>query len=210
MNLKQTGASNFSDQYRPRSEQELRIDELKLKVQEVTEGEFSTGYESPDCPPDIKEAFWEHILAYESAPLTTRLIQLEEDGVTLPPADTLDDEALTNKLWEVIRQLAKRRVFLSCTDHLSDRELYEDLRTDLLCQLTPDFKADEDSAWHLDVVGSGSEEDTYLYLKYYADEQWRRDWAKDFPEDEMPPHEAPPYQRDWLLPQRTYGPPEIE
>ena len=52
----------------------------------------------------------------------------------------------------------------------------------------------------VDVLGSGSEEDTYLYLKYYADDDWRRFWLKDFPDDEIPDHEDPPYDRDRLLP----------
>ncbi len=206
MNLNQDGANNFSDQYRPRSEQELRIDELKLKVQEVTEGEFSTGYESPDCPPDIKEAFWEHILAYESAPLTTSLIQLEKAGITMPPADTLDDEELSSKLWGVIRQLNELGTTLCNTDHLSDRELYEHLRTESLCEEMPNLPG---GGWYLDLVSSGSDEDTYLYMKYYADEESRLRWAKDWPDYEMPPHEDPPYQRDWLLPKgnlQTFAP----
>ena len=56
-------------------------------------------------------------------------------------------------------------------------------------------------ALHLDVLGGGSEEDLHLNLKYYADEEERRDWAKDWPEEPMPAHEDLPYDRDRHLPQ---------
>ncbi len=205
MNSNPNDANNFSDQSRPRSEQELRIDELKLKVQEVTEGEFSSGYESPDCPPDVKEAFWEHILAYESAPYTTQLKRLEKAGVTMPAAEVLGDDELSVRLWEVLRKLAELQVFLSCTDHLSDRELYEYLRTEGLCEEAPDIFGHAGGGWYLDVLGSGSEEDMYLHMKYYADEEYRQRWAKDWPDFDMPLREKPPYQRDWLLPQGGLG-----
>ena len=66
-----------------------------------------------------------------------------------------------------------------------------------------DFPMDETSAWHLDLLSSGSEDDTYLYMKYYADEDWRQHWLKDFPDYEMPEHEDPPYDRDRRLPTAT-------
>jgi hypothetical protein len=45
----------------------------------------------------------------------------------------------------------------------------------------------------------GSDEDNPLYLKYYADEGWRRQWHKNWPKDPIPRHEDPPYARDRLL-----------
>jgi len=58
---------------------------------------------------------------------------------------------------------------------------------------------------HLDVVGSGSEEDMAIYLRYYANEETRQSWAADFPDLAVPPHEEPPYDRDRLLPQRDWN-----
>src|SRR5215212_9964916 len=52
-----------------------------------------------------------------------------------------------------------------------------------------------------DLLSGGGEEDTRLYMKYYADEEARRHWLADFPDDGMPPHEEPPYDRDRHLPQ---------
>jgi hypothetical protein len=58
----------------------------------------------------------------------------------------------------------------------------------------------------------GGEMDTYLYLKYYADEDWRQQWLVDFPDDDMPARENPPHDRDRRLPQwddePPYEPPE--
>jgi hypothetical protein len=44
----------------------------------------------------------------------------------------------------------------------------------------------------IDMVGSGSEEHIFLHLKHYADEDYRRIWLADWPEDPMPDHEDPP------------------
>ena len=47
----------------------------------------------------------------------------------------------------------------------------------------------------------GSDEDNKLNLKYYADEEWRERWHRDFPNDVIPLHVHPPYDRDSKLPQ---------
>ena len=51
--------------------------------------------------------------------------------------------------------------------------------------------------------GSGSDEDNELYLKYYADEDYRQRWHKDWPNDVIPPHVDPPYNRDSKLPKSS-------
>lgn len=45
------------------------------------------------------------------------------------------------------------------------------------------------SAYHVSLVGSGSEEHTQLSLKYYADEDFRLDWSKSFPDEPLPQHD---------------------
>jgi len=50
---------------------------------------------------------------------------------------------------------------------------------------------DNSSAWDVDLLVSGSEEDIYLYLKYYADDATRRKWPADFPDYRTPEHEQP-------------------
>lgn len=181
-------------------DQQIRINELREAAREAAGGEM-TEWESADAPPELVEQFWGNVLAFESAGETTHSKQLEDLGVALPPPDTLDDEQLSAKLWEVIHALASVSVFLSQTDHLSDRELYEHLWSDALREVTTDFPPDSGWRCHLDILGSGSDEDNELYLKYYADDESREHWQKDFPNETIPPHVDPPYDRDRTLPQ---------
>ena len=183
-----------------------RIEELKCRANNLTGGAIITGGNS-SLVPEVEEEFWQHVVQFEEAPLTTHFKQLERAGLSLPAPETLNDQELAAKLWEVINKLAQLRIFLEETDHLSDRELYTALWSDDLRQPTEDVLLDGDSACHYQMLGSGSEDDTYLYLKYFADEEWRADWLKDFPDYEMPEHQDPPYDRDRLLPKPTYGPP---
>ena len=182
-----------------RVDREIRINELKRRAEELAGGLMHEG-EFKKSSPDLEEGFWRHVVAYESAPWTTHFQKLAEAGVKLPAPDTMDDRALTAKLWEIIDRLAGMRVFLSRTDHLNDRELYTLLWSDILREENKDLPPEADTNQHVDLLGSGSETDSRTYLKYYADEEWRQDWSKRFPEDEIPDHEDPPYDRDRRLP----------
>ena len=95
--------------------------------------------------------------------------------------------------------------YLHNTNHLSDRELYSYLFHDALREPTVLFPENPGFVYGLDVLGSGSDEDTTLYMRYHADEDYRRQWAKDFPDFEMPPRESPPYDRDKDLPKSSLG-----
>lgn len=184
----------------PDIDQVIRINELREAVREVT-GDELTSWESPDTSPEVSEAFWRNVLAYESAEGTTHFKQLEELGIDLPAPDSLDDPALTAKLSEVIEGLARVNTFLSQTDHLDDRRLYELLWDDVLHEDM--MESAPDSGWqcHLDLLSSGSDEDNYIYLKYYADEDERAYWRQDYPDEIIPEHMDPPYDRDRKLPQ---------
>jgi hypothetical protein len=153
---------------------------------------------SDELPPEVRQEFWDRVVAFETAPLMTDFHQLTDAGVDLPAPEALDDRQTTAKLWEVIHALADLNVFLECTDHLSDRELYALLWRDLLRTENP--FVDDGGAWHVDVLGRCSGEDVYLYLKHYADALSREHWLADYPDYDMPPHEDPPYDRDRHLP----------
>ena len=184
---------------------EDNIEALKRRAEELCGGHMEIGA-LDDCSAETEESFWKHVVDYEEAPWTTHFQQLETAGVSLPPPDSLKDEELTAKLWEVIQKLALLHVFIEQTDHLSDRELYTHLCTDSLREDTRALPLAANSAYHIQLLSGGSEEDNFLYLKYYADDTFRRHWHKDFPSDPIPTHEDPPYDRDRVLPKPDYGP----
>ena len=188
---------------------EKRIAELKRQAEELAGGKMFEG-EMAETPPEVAEGFWQHVVAYEKAPWTTNFKQLEEAGMELPAPETLSDEQLTKKLWEVIHGLALLRVFLDDTDHLSDRELYTELWSDMLREEVKAMPPDPDGAYHLSPLGGCSEEDMQLRMKYYADENYRRQWQEDYPDFPMPDHADPPYDRDRFLPQPNYDGPGRE
>ena len=182
--------------------QEEHIRELQRRAEELVGGELSF-FESEDMSHELRGQFWERVVAYEESEWITSFELLVQGGMELPVPEELDDSQLTIKLWEVIRGLEMLRMFLYSTDHLSDRELYEELWHEVLREENPAMPIDENSVCHIDLVSSGSEEDTELYLRYYADEETRHRWAKDWPNDVMPTHEAPLYDRDRYLPIRN-------
>ena len=129
---------------------------------------------------------------------TTDFCRLLDAGVDLPDPAEIADADLTAKLWEVIGALAALGVYLDSTNHLSDRELYAALWTTVLRQ---DVEVlDERAVWHVDLIAGGGEEATRLYLKHYAGERERRQWAEQFPDDCIPAHADPPFDRDRKLP----------
>jgi hypothetical protein len=183
-----------------------RINELKQRAKGLAGGQMMEGM-SNSAPPEIQEGFWNYIVAWEEAPDTTHFKQIEVAGVKLPAPETLDESELSLKLWEVIDKLATFRAYLHETNHLSDRELYTLLWTDILRQETKDLTYVEGTNCQIPLLGSGSEGDTELYMKYYADEEYRRTWLEEFPDAKLPERVDPPYDRDQYLPEADYGPP---
>jgi len=190
----------------PEEQKEDKIEALKRRAEELSGGPMEVG-SLDDYPAEVEEEFWQHVVDYEEAPWITNFQQLEQAGVSLPAPDSLKDEELTAKLWEVIQKLALLHVFIEQTDHLSDRELYIHLWTESLREETKALAMGANSAYHIQLLGSGSEEDNQLYLRYYADDDWRRHWHEEWPSDPIPAHEDPPYDRDRLLPKPDYGQP---
>lgn len=140
--------------------------------------------------------FWAELHDIRDVEIKTIREWLERDGYMINPRPS--DQDLNLALMKLIDRLADVGVFLRSTDHLSDRELYDFLvHGDLLRAhraLLPD------SFVCCDVIGGGSEEDNEIYLRYYATDDERAGWKRDFPHHELPPHEKPPYDRDRLLP----------
>jgi len=180
---------------------QIKAIELKNEVLDLVGGQMYVD-ESDDIDPAIAVQFWENVAAYERAPRGTLLGQLKQIGVSMPPADTMSDELLSLRLWEVIDALISLGVCLEDTDHLSDRELYNVLLSNLLTEEVTLMPGNSGYAFHTSPIGSGSEEDMYVYHRYYASEESRLSWLEQFPDDVMPPREVPPYDRDSAIQRR--------
>ncbi|MGH9638126.1 MAG: hypothetical protein ACRD72_25090, partial [Candidatus Angelobacter sp.] len=62
---------------------EERIEDLKRQAEELCGGQMEAG-SLDDCPAEVEESFWKHVVDYEKAPWTTHFQQLENAGVSLP------------------------------------------------------------------------------------------------------------------------------
>jgi len=138
--------------------------------------------------------------AFEQAKWNQPFQVLLESGISLPQPDELADTELNVKLWEVINALALMGVYLEHTDHLNDRELYILLWSNVLREEIIFQSGEMNLACHIDLIGSGSEEDNFIYLKYYAGEDGRTFWVKEFPDELVPGREQLPFDRDRYLP----------
>lgn len=179
-------------------EHEIRIEKLKKQIEEVA-GEQISFDETADCAPELEEAFLENVLALETQGFVRPFDALVQAGLSLPPPDELNDKTLTAKLWEVIRALGERRLYLEQTNHLSDRALYSWLWQDALREELMGFGLPFGHC-HIDVLGGCSEEDINLQMRYYASEKQRADFCVEFPDFSMPLREEPPFDRDRHLP----------
>ena len=181
--------------------QEERINKLRAELEKL--GGNTSTLES--MPADMEEEFLRHVLEYETAEQISLLRLLENSGLAVPPPESLDDGAIKIKLKEIIDRMASVGSYLLHTNHLSDRDLYEYLYHEALREETVLFPENPSYAYMIDLTGSGSEDDNQTYLKYYADEEYRRQWAHDWPDDRMPEHKEPPFDRDRFLPQSPVG-----
>ena len=181
--------------------QEKRIQRMREEIEKLG-GTFGC---DPDMPADLEEEFLKHVLEYEHAEPITLFQLLVNAGFEIPPPATLDDATLSRTLMELAESMASVGAYLTNTNHLSDRELYQYLFDEGLREEATLFPENHSYAYVIDLTGSGSDEDMQTYLKYYADDDFRERWAKDWPRDPMPTHIDPPFNRDSKLPQSPIG-----
>lgn len=181
--------------------QEKRIQRMREEIQKLG-GAYSANEE---MPANLEEEFLKQVLEYELSTPITLFQLLENAGFELPLPDSLDERALSKKLQELIERLASLGAYLLNTNHLSDRELYQYLYEDGLREEATLFPENPSYAYMIDLTGSGSPQDMQVYLKYYADEDFRTRWKKDWPEDPIPEREKPPFDRDRKLPRSIFG-----
>lgn len=150
---------------------------------------------------DVEEEFLRHILEYETAQQVSLLQLIQGSGLEIPLPETLDQETLSQTLYSLIERMAASGFYLLHTNHLSDRELYDFLCHNVLREVMVPNSQVAGSACLIDLTGNGTDEENQIFLKYYADEGYRQKWSNDWPDDHMPEHEAPAYDRDGFLPQ---------
>ena len=188
-------------QFAEEPDQEQRIAKLREEIKKLGGNTMSI----EDMPADMEEEFLRHVLEYETAEPISLFRLLENSGLKLLAPGSLTDDDLTPKLKETIERMSSLGAYLLHTNHLSDRELYAYLYNDGLREEAVLFPENPSYAYMIDLTGSGSEEDNQIYLKYYADAEHRIQWALDWPDDIIPDHEDPPFDRDRHLPQSPIG-----
>ena len=116
------------------------------------------------------------MLAWEQAPVLP-IYRWFEPELRPPRPESLGDEDLHKILWDVIRKLYQKRIVLDFTDHLSDRELYCLIFRDILP--AREKKIDWPNNYlHWDCTGANC--DPEVWLRYYATEEEREDWAETY------------------------------
>lgn len=144
-----------------------------------------------EVPTSRENEFLASMLAWERAPAIP-ISRWFEPELSLPAPESLDDAALHDRLWETVQLLFDQRIVLDFTDHLTDRQLYTLIYRDIL----PSFekRIEGSPAWlHWDCADAGNDADAWL--RYYASEAEREDWAEDS-NDSLPPKEELPYRRN--------------
>jgi hypothetical protein len=149
-----------------------------------------------EVPTPVENEFLASMLAWERAPVMP-ICKWFTPELSLPAPDKLDELDLHQTLWDTIHKLAEKRIVLDFTEHLSDRELYRLIYRDILPSLEK-FIDDPNNFLHWDCADVGNNPETWL--RYYASDEERTEWAEGMLDGPLPPHEDPPYPR--RLPQR--------
>jgi hypothetical protein len=120
---------------------------------------------------------------------------LRARGVDIPKEPPGEDTALRAKLMEIIEAMFEIGIVVEQTDHLSDAELYRFLVDDALLEETI-ISIGGGGAWHISPV---RDDDSEIYLRYYADDETRERWHREFG-CVLPAKEKMPFDRDRFLP----------
>lgn len=126
----------------------------------------------------------------------TPYLELEKRGCAPPMIEGLSDADVTRELTNLIWNFEDLGIYVDSIDHLDDRTAYQEL-LDFCDEPNMFFPGNKSAALHYSPIGSGSDEDTVIYLRYYADAAERERWASEFG-DPLPPSEPLPFPRPWI------------
>ncbi len=108
-------------------------------------------------------------------------------------------ERLERHVAQLAEHLARRNVYLTYTDHLTDGELFA-LLVKVVTGRAPEGLVAVDEGTHTILPCLDFDLEIETFLAVYADDAFRAGWAQDWPEDLVPPRRAPAANRDVLLP----------
>jgi hypothetical protein len=111
--------------------------------------------------------------------------------LVLPPHETLSDADLHQRLQQTLQQLFERNIVLDFTGHLSDRQLYCLISRDILTEREKRVSI-PNTYLHWQCIDPLVEEENWL--RFYADDEERRQWQEDT-ELPLPPIEDLPFPR---------------
>lgn len=134
--------------------------------------------------------FLASMLAWEQAPVLP-VYRWFDPELRPPRPGMLGEGDLHDILWGVIHKLFEKRIVLDFTDHLTDRQLYCLIYRDIL----PAREKKVDLArnyLHWDCAGASADPETWL--RYYATEEERQEWAETYRQP-LPAPAKPPYPR---------------
>ncbi|MFG0287599.1 MAG: hypothetical protein ACF8CQ_05480 [Rhodopirellula sp. JB044] len=139
-------------------------------------------------PLPVENEYLASILAWERAPALP-IRDWFDPPLQIPAPESLDDDSLSSVLQRTIEKLKSQRIVLSCTDHLSDRELYRVIYRDILpcCEKKVAVEGNE-LEWRC-------VDDNETWLTYYADAVERRRFQEEH-QIELPKARKPRYRRD--------------
>lgn len=146
------------------------------------------------------DSFKRWIKKVDEAPTTTWKEELSVRGYDFVYRLDENDAEVRLRLEILLEALAGMQVFVSNTDHLSDRELYTVLLNKHLVQAVAQIPFDNHTGCVIDIIGSEVQEDPLNWLRYYASNRERMEWAKQNVGKRLPALEQPPYSRESRLP----------
>lgn len=167
----------------------IRNAQLRTELEPFLD-ESITRLDLAQLPTPEENAYLESMLAWERAPVLP-IFQWFDPPLDLKDPSQLSDNELQQALWDAIYQLYEKHIVLDFTAHLSDRRLYSLILRDILPSL--EKKLDGSQRYlHWDCANIC--DDPEVWLRYYATEEERVNWARAC-EQPLPSHEDPPYPR---------------
>lgn len=142
-------------------------------------------------PTDQENAYLTSLLAWERAPVLP-ISEWFEPPLVLEAHERFSNEEIHSRVTWLIHLLAEKNVVLEMTEHLSDRQLYCLISRDILPSQEKRVGLKE-SVLRWQCIDPSEDEESWL--RYYATDEERENWADDTGL-RLPPKETRRFRRD--------------